>query len=354
MAEELDGVEVVLVVDETGDAKSSTDCVGAGQQYSGALGGVGLCQVAVYLAAVTATTRVPLDRALYLPADWAADEERRMLAGVPDEVVFATKPQQAAAMVTAALTAGIQACWFAADEVYGGRELRWNIRALNLGYTVGVAATHPVTDGAGHRWEARKLLNRYGPSSGCAAGPDTAPRAPASTTGPGSTSAPTTPPTTRNRAGRACWSPAATATPARSPTSAASPPDNVTLATLIEIICYRWKIEETSQLAKGHTGLDQGQVTCWNSWMRWSLFSLIATIVLTLTLARADEWTGPTRPLLLIPLTCPELVRLLRVLVLPTPVRERTHALHWIAWRRHHQAVATTCHQQRHRLQDTP
>ncbi|WP_431955320.1 transposase, partial [Actinacidiphila sp. bgisy167] len=39
----------VLVVDETGDEKSSTDAVGAARQYSGALGGIGLCQVAVHL-----------------------------------------------------------------------------------------------------------------------------------------------------------------------------------------------------------------------------------------------------------------------------------------------------------------
>ncbi|WSQ61092.1 transposase [Streptomyces sp. NBC_01217] len=32
---ELDGQDVVLVADETGDAKSSTGCVGAGRQYSG-------------------------------------------------------------------------------------------------------------------------------------------------------------------------------------------------------------------------------------------------------------------------------------------------------------------------------
>ena len=81
----LAGQDVVLVVDETGDAKSSTGCVGAGRQYSGALGGVGLCQVAVHLAAVTPTMRVIIDRALYLPADWAADDERREAAGVPDE-----------------------------------------------------------------------------------------------------------------------------------------------------------------------------------------------------------------------------------------------------------------------------
>ncbi|MEZ3181205.1 transposase [Streptomyces pimonensis] len=134
--DELAGQEAVLVVDETGDAKSSTDCVGAGRQYSGALGGVGLCQMAVHLAAVTATTRVITDRALYLPADWAADEERRMLAGVPEETGFATKPQQAAAMVTQALAAGTHTRWFAADEVHCGREPRRDIRALNLGYTV--------------------------------------------------------------------------------------------------------------------------------------------------------------------------------------------------------------------------
>ncbi|TFV29855.1 transposase [Streptomyces sp. T1317-0309] len=90
IARELAGQDVVLVADETGDAKSSTDCVGAGRQYSGAIKGVGLCQVAVHLAAVTESVRVGIDRALYLPADWAADEERREMAGVPEEIMFAT------------------------------------------------------------------------------------------------------------------------------------------------------------------------------------------------------------------------------------------------------------------------
>ncbi|WP_181383853.1 transposase [Streptomyces sp. NWU339] len=62
---ELAGQDVVLVADETGDAKSSTGCVGAGRQYSGAIRGVGLCQVAVHLAAVTDSARVVIDRALY-------------------------------------------------------------------------------------------------------------------------------------------------------------------------------------------------------------------------------------------------------------------------------------------------
>nr|WP_146051054.1 hypothetical protein [Streptomyces noursei] len=86
--------------------------------------------------------------------------------------------------------------------------------------------------------------------------------------------------------------------------------------------------------------------------MRWSLFSLIASAVLTLTAAAIHE--DSQRQPELIPLTCPELIRLLRALVLPPPTRDRDHVLHWIAWRRHHQAVATACHQQRHRLHDQP
>ncbi|WP_326798134.1 hypothetical protein OG946_24355 [Streptomyces sp. NBC_01808] len=46
---------------------------------------------------------------MYLPADRAADDERRELAGVPSGIGLATKSQQPLSMVTGALTAGIQA-----------------------------------------------------------------------------------------------------------------------------------------------------------------------------------------------------------------------------------------------------
>ncbi|MFE6554148.1 hypothetical protein ACFVHS_38000 [Streptomyces sp. NPDC057746] len=44
------------------------------------------------LAVVTETARVVIDRALYLRKDWAADEERRDAAGVPEEIMSATEP----------------------------------------------------------------------------------------------------------------------------------------------------------------------------------------------------------------------------------------------------------------------
>lgn len=75
--------DVVLVVDETGDKKSFSNAVGADQQYSGALGRVGLCQVAVHLSYRTATGHTLIDRCLYLPEAWTADEERRELLGSP-------------------------------------------------------------------------------------------------------------------------------------------------------------------------------------------------------------------------------------------------------------------------------
>jgi SRSO17 transposase len=350
---ELAGQDVVLIADETGDAKSSTDCVGAGRQYSGAIKGVGLCQVAVHLAAVTESVRVVIDRTLYLPRDWAADEERREAAGVPEGIMFATKLQQTAAMVKNALELGVRARWFAGDDVYSGRELRRSMREFGLGYAVGVSHTYTVTDGAGRRWKAHQMINKVLPHQWMRM-----------QTGHGTKGtreydwawldvrADDTPNGHRDDGTSVlvarrhrytgeisffrCWS-----------------TEDVTLAQLVEVICRRWRIEETFQLGKTFTGLDEGQVTCWNSWMRWSLFSLVASAVLALTVA-ATTTAGPAGPARLVPLACPELVRLLRAFVLRPPVRDAEHTLHWMAWRRHHQAVARACHQRRHALQDQP
>jgi SRSO17 transposase len=49
----LDDGDGVLIVDETADEKSSTDAAGAARQYSGTVGGIALCQVAVTLTYAT-------------------------------------------------------------------------------------------------------------------------------------------------------------------------------------------------------------------------------------------------------------------------------------------------------------
>ena len=93
------GADAVLIVDETADEKSSADAVGAARQYSGTVGSVALCQVAVTLTYATGHGHAPISRALYLPEACAADEEHRELAGIPEEVLFATKPQLAGALL---------------------------------------------------------------------------------------------------------------------------------------------------------------------------------------------------------------------------------------------------------------
>jgi SRSO17 transposase len=92
----LDDGDAVLIAAETADEKSSGS---AARQYSGTAGGVALCQVAVTLTYATGRGHALIGRALYLPEGRAADEEHRELAGVPEEVMFATKPQLAGALL---------------------------------------------------------------------------------------------------------------------------------------------------------------------------------------------------------------------------------------------------------------
>jgi SRSO17 transposase len=112
--------DAVVIVDETSDVKSGTDCAGAARQYCGATGAVALCQVAVTLTYAVPAGHALTGRALYLPADRAADEERRELAGVPDDVMFATKPELAGQLLKQARGRGIRAGFVAGDEVHGG------------------------------------------------------------------------------------------------------------------------------------------------------------------------------------------------------------------------------------------
>ncbi len=63
----LDDEDAVLIVDQSADEKSSADAVGAARQYSGAVDGVALCQVAVTLTYATGRGHALLGRALYLP-----------------------------------------------------------------------------------------------------------------------------------------------------------------------------------------------------------------------------------------------------------------------------------------------
>ncbi len=58
--------DVVLIVDETADEKSSADCVGSARQYGGTVGGIAMCQVAVTLTCAAPAGHALIGRGLYL------------------------------------------------------------------------------------------------------------------------------------------------------------------------------------------------------------------------------------------------------------------------------------------------
>jgi SRSO17 transposase len=300
---------------------------------------VGLCQVAVHLTYASRRGHAMIDRELYLPAAWAADEERRLLTHVPDEREFATKPQLAADMLERARALGIDARWMAGDEVYGGRELRLAARRLGFDYTMAVKTDHRVTTSAG-TFTAAELAGHVPRNAWARMRTGHGLKGdrhydwallgvPADDTPTGHAAGHSHLVIRRHRyTGELSFYRCHSATP-------------VALATLVDVICCRWKIEEDFQLGKSACGLDQGQTTCWNSWMRWTLISMLAAAVLAVTRLRT---TAPATRSRLVPVSARELLRLLRATVLPSPRRDRDHLLHWSAWRREHQHRAAEAH----------
>jgi hypothetical protein len=88
VAEVLADPEAVLVLDPSSFPKKGTGSCGVARQWCGRLGKVENCQVGVFLAYVTAAGYAPLDRHLYLPKEWAEDEQRRQDGHVPQDIVF--------------------------------------------------------------------------------------------------------------------------------------------------------------------------------------------------------------------------------------------------------------------------
>jgi SRSO17 transposase len=93
----------VLVADESGFVKKGTASAGVQRQYTGTSGKVDNCQIGVFQAYATSRGRALIDRELYLPQSWTTDRDRCRREHVPDDVEFATKPQQAQAMLQRAV-----------------------------------------------------------------------------------------------------------------------------------------------------------------------------------------------------------------------------------------------------------
>jgi SRSO17 transposase len=275
----------VLVVDETGFLKKGDKSAGVQRQYSGTAGRVENCQVGVFLAFAGRRGRALLDRALYLPREWAGDRPRRRAAGVPDDVAFATKPELGRRMLERAFAAGVRAAWVTADAVYGndskfrrfledrgqpyvlavqaGQRVWVGLRQtrvddLAAGLPAGAWRRASAGDGAkgprlydwavvplglgrGGPWQLRLLVRRHREKH-------------------------------EERAYYLCRSPAGTP-----------------WQQLVRVAGVRWSVEECFELAKGDCGLADYEVRNWVGWHRHVTLSMFALAVVAAVRARASR-----------------------------------------------------------------
>src|SRR5450759_3601225 len=113
------GVGQAWIVDDTGIPKKGKHSVGVTRQYCGILGKQDNCQVAVSVTLACSEGSLPVAWQLYLPHVWAEDNARRLKAGIPEDIEFATKPQIALQQIRDLLREGAPHHCVLADAGYG-------------------------------------------------------------------------------------------------------------------------------------------------------------------------------------------------------------------------------------------
>ena len=112
---EADGV---IVFDPSAFAKKGTKSVGVARQWSGRQGKVDNCQVGIYLGYVSRLEHALVNTRLYLPKEWTKSRSRCRAAGVPDEVKFQTRHEQALEMLDESGSL-LPHGWIAGDDEMG-------------------------------------------------------------------------------------------------------------------------------------------------------------------------------------------------------------------------------------------
>jgi SRSO17 transposase len=122
VAEDLGSPEGALIFDESGFVKKGQESIGVAKQYCGTIGKVDNCQVGVFAGYVSENGYALVDKRLFIPEKWFADEYsvRRKKCKLPEEKVFKTKPQLAVEMLTGLRKENVLPFKYVlADSLYG-------------------------------------------------------------------------------------------------------------------------------------------------------------------------------------------------------------------------------------------
>lgn len=285
LGEEASGV---LIIDETGFLKKGTKSVGVARQYTGTAGKRENCQVGVFLCYSSEKGAAFIDRALYLPQEWAEDSARREEAGVPEEVRFATKGKLAKEMLKRAFEAGVPARWVVADTVYGtARGLRGWLEEQGCSYILAVAGTQGVYH-VGCQRRARRVAKRLPAEAWFRA-----------SAGKGSKGE-----RLYEWAGVPLPDPDEVETsrwllvrrniddPTEYAYYLAYGPAETPVRQLIRIAGRRWQVEDCFEAAKGEVGLDDYEVRKWDGWHRHTTLSLLAHAYLAVVRSASEREEG--------------------------------------------------------------
>lgn len=112
--------KVGLLLDESSHIKKGEESVGVSRQYSGQLGKVENCQIAVYAALSVQPFYTLIDTELYLPQSWIDVPVKCKKAGVPkDRIVHKTKGNLALEIIKRQIALGTRFDWVGGDGFYG-------------------------------------------------------------------------------------------------------------------------------------------------------------------------------------------------------------------------------------------
>ena len=138
----------VALIDESSVVKQGHESVGVAAQYCGSVGKIANGQVGVYLGYASRKGYSLIEGQLFMPDEWfeAEHAERGVVCGVPEDLVYQTKPEIGLELLKKAVKRGnLPFQWVAADELYGDSPaFRDGIEALGKWYFTEIKNTTPI------------------------------------------------------------------------------------------------------------------------------------------------------------------------------------------------------------------
>lgn len=312
VAEVIGDDEGTINVDETGFPKKGTKSVGVKRQYSGTLGRVDNCQVGVFANYCSPKGHALIDRRLFLPEEWAEDDERREQAGVPASVAFCAKPELGLEMVQAAVTQQVLFRWVGGDSVYGDSPtFVQGVRELGKRYVLDTSSDARV-------WLSKPRRRKVGSSGPRGGRPRTKAKAMSKPITVAEAAASLSPSAfTRFTVSEGSQGPIVYAYaeltvwfseegyPTDQPERLlvrrslgqepelkyhrSNAPAEIPLKRLAQQRSCRWTIEQDIQAAKGESGLDEYETRGWIGWHHHTALSMLALLFLVLQKLRLGE-----------------------------------------------------------------